>query len=300
MTRALSIGTVIGTDLRLHWSWPLLPVGVAIYSLTTVPWREAAVFVLVLAAVYLSVVAHEVGQLFAARRFRLGTRDVTLYPLWGVARLTRLSDRPWQEVYIAASGPVLYALIAAATGAFLALSGTSVGFRWEISEPFTESFLDYLLWANVGLAAVHTLPMLPLDGGRVLRAALAMNMSRLRATEVVAGLSTLGAGCLLIAAVMWLQSPLAGVVAVLVYLAAQDELDTTRYFASLCESLEDHAHVQRAPAAFVPSDQLLTPDCRPDEPGFTGFTWNSRARLWIEWRDGRPVSANAMLGDRHR
>jgi hypothetical protein len=44
-------------------------------------------------------------------------------------------------------------------------------------------------------------------------------------------------------------------------------------------------------------DQIVTADCRPAEPHFTGFTWNARARLWIEWRDGEPVSANALIGD---
>ena len=47
----------------------------------------------------------------------------------------------------------------------------------------------------------------------------------------------------------------------------------------------------------VPMDQIVTPDCRPAEANFTGFTWNARARLWIEWRDGQPVSANALIGD---
>jgi hypothetical protein len=46
-------------------------------------------------------------------------------------------------------------------------------------------------------------------------------------------------------------------------------------------------------------DQVVTPDCRPNEPNFSGFTWSFRARLWIEWRDGQPVSANALIGD-HR
>jgi Zn-dependent protease len=298
--RAISIGTLLGSDLRLHWSWPVVPAGVGAWLLAAAPWREASIHVLLLLAVYLCVLAHEAGQLLAARRFGLGTRDVTLYPLWGVARLTRLSDRPWQEIYIAASGPVLFAIIAAMIGALLAFDGTSVGFRWEISEPFTESFLVYLFWANVGLAAFHLLPVLPLDGGRALRAALAMNISRLRATEVVAGLSTLGTGCLLIVAFTWLRFPFAGIVAILIYLAAQDDLDTTRYFASLSDPPEDRPHSPLTPATFIPIDELLTPDCRPDEAGFTGFTWNARARLWIEWRDGRPVSANALLGDRHR
>jgi hypothetical protein len=121
-----------------------------------------------------------------------------------------------------------------------------------------------------------------------------MRVSRLRATEVAAVLSTLGAGVLLAVAVAWLQSPLLALTALLVYLGAQEDLGTTRYFASLRQATDDY---HQPPAALVPMDQIVTPDCRPDEPNFTGFTWNARARLWIEWRDGQPVGANALIGD---
>ena len=99
---------------------------------------------------------------------------------------------------------------------------------------------------------------------------------------------------MLLVAIFWLQSPLLGVTAVLLYLGAQEDLGTTRYFAALRHSSGDRPN---PPAVLVPMDQIVTPDCRPDEPHFTGFTWNARARLWIEWRDGQPVSANALIGD---
>ncbi|MBO0696804.1 MAG: hypothetical protein J2P46_00280 [Zavarzinella sp.] len=294
MARPLTIGAFHGSDLRLHWSWPLLPAGAVAYSLVAHPWRLAAFYVLLLAAAYVCVLAHEGVQHLAARRFGVGARDVTLYPFWAVARLTRLSDRPWQEVYIAATGPVTFALIAAAIGWALALAGDGVALPDEPVGVNPRAFLIHLFWANVLLAAFHCLPILPLDAGRAVRAFAAMSTSRLRATEVVAALSTFGAGFLLIAAVAWFRSPLVGVTAVLVYLGAQEDLGTTWYFAGIRHAPDE---LTDAPAAVVPVDQVVTPDCRPDEPDFTGFTWNRRARLWIEWRDGQPVSANALIGD---
>jgi Zn-dependent protease len=295
MTRVLTIGTILGSDLRLHWSWPVLPVAAAAYSFATYPWPEAVFREALLLAAYICVLAHEGVQLLAARRFGLGTRDVTLYPFWGVARLTRLSERPWQENYIAATGPIFLALVATALGAALSLAGHGVrSFPEGVPEATPELFLVHLFWANVLLAGFHCLPVLPLDAGRIFRASLALTVSRLRATEVAAALSTLGATVLLIAAIVWFKSPLLGVTAVLLYFGAQEDLGTTRYFAAI---RHERGEGGPAPAVLVPMDQIITADCRPAEPHFTGFTWNARARLWIEWRDGEPVSANALIGD---
>ena len=295
MTQTFKIGTIFGSDLRLHWSYPLLPVGAAVYSAVVFAWPQAVFQVALLLAAYILVLAHEGVQLLAARRFGLGTRDVTLYPFWGVARLTRLSDRPWQENYIAAAGPVFLALVATAIGGGLTLAGR---FTWTIpqgiQEATVETFILHLFWVAVVLTGLHCLPILPLDVGRIFRASLALSVSRPRATEVAAHLSTLGAAVMLIAAIIWFQSPLMGVTAVLLYLGAQEDLGTTRYFAAI---RHERSEAGPAPAVMVPMDQIVTADCRPTEPNFTGFTWNARARLWIEWRDGEPVSANALIGD---
>src|SRR5215211_317449 len=160
MSTPITVGTLHGSDLRLHWSWPLLPPGVAVYSLVAFPWREAVLYILLLLAAYICVLAREGVQLLAARRFGFGTRDVTLYPFWGVPRLTRLSDRPWQENYIAATGPVALALIATATGGGLALAGHSVAYPRDGVEVGPVAFLVHLFWANGLLAALHCLPLL--------------------------------------------------------------------------------------------------------------------------------------------
>ena len=295
MTQTFKVGTIFGSDLRLHFSWPLLPVGAAVYSAIAFPWEQAVFQFALLLAAYILMLAHEGVQLLAARSFGLGTRDVTLYPFWGVARLTRLSDRPWQENYIAATGPVFLALVATAIGAGLALTGQSAwSFPQSIGEATPAAFDVHLFWAAVLLTGLHLLPVLPLDVGRIFRATLALSVSRPRATEVAAHLSTLGAAVMLIAAIIWFRSPLMGVTAVLLYLGAQEDLGTTRYFAAI---RHERGEGGPAPAVMVPVDQIITPDCRPAEPNFSGFTWNARARLWIEWRNGQPVSANALIGD---
>ena len=284
---------MLGGRLRLHWSYPLFPVAVGVYGLFVVPWHEALFFVALTLAVYLCVLVHEAGELLAGRLFRLGARDITLYPLWSAVRYTRLSERPWQENYVAVAGIVVQALVATLIGGILATTGQDITFVREIGPDYLQSFLVYLFWANVLLTAFYMTPILPLDGGRIFRASLALTTSRLRATEVAAGLSTVGAIVLLLTGIFWFQNPLPAVIAVLLYLAAQDELGATRYFAGLRHQPESTA----ANPVLIPMDQIVTPDCRPDEPNFSGFTWSPKARLWIEWHDGQAVSASVLIGD---
>jgi Zn-dependent protease len=291
MNRPFTIGTLFGSNLRLHWSWLLFPAGVAGYSFALFPWFEAAFDVLVLLSVYLAVAMHEGVQFLLARRFGFGTRDITLYPFWGVARLGRMSERPREENYIAAIGPITLGLSAAAAGVAIGLVGSEIESPGEVATPTTAAFLNLLFWAFTFLTAMQILPMLPLDGGRILRACLAMRMSRLRATEIAARVTTVGCGILLIVAI-WLRSPLLAATAFFLFLGAQEELGTTRYFERLRRPPGN-----RRPAAHVPVDQIVTPESRPSEANFTGFTWNAAARLWIEWRDGQPVGANALIGD---
>lgn len=291
MNPPLTIGPVLG-GIRFHLSWPLFPAGVAAYSLALVSGTEAALYVLVLLCVYLAVLVHAGTECLAARRFRLGTRDATLYPFWIVARPGRMSDRPWEEKYVAATGMTILAAIVATVGVGLALAAGGIPLPEAPAEITVDAFLSRLFWALSLLAAAHLLPVLPFDGGRMLRASLAMRSSRLRATEIVAHLSTVAAGLLLVVAILWLKSPFLGVTAVLIFLGAQEELGTVRYFERLRPALE-----HRRPATMAPFDQIVTPDCRPGESDFSGFTWNADAGLWIEWRAGRPVAANALIGD---
>jgi Zn-dependent protease len=292
MKQHISIGTWFGIDVRLHWSWPLFPVGVAAYSLTLLPWVEAVLLTLVLLSIYLCILVHEGAEALAAWRLGVGTRSVTLFPFWGVARLERNSERPWQEKGIAATGLIILAALSSVVVLWLVLKTGRIALPAEPAEWAGEAFLVRLFWAILILTGVHLLPVLPFDGGRILRAWLAMRSSRLQATVVLAHVATIGAGVFLVVAILWLKSPLIAASAVLIFLAAQEELDTTRYFERIRRAPDN-----RRPATMVPIDQIVTPDSRPAEPNFSGFTWNADAGLWVEWRAGQPIAANALIGD---
>jgi Zn-dependent protease len=292
MKQHITIGTWFGVDVRLHWSWPVFPVAVAGYSLIVFPWIEAALFTVALLSIYFCVLIHEGAEAVAAWRLGIRTRSVTLYPFWGVDRLERLSERPWQEKRIAAIGLIVLALLAAAASVSLVVETGGIALPSEPAEWNSGAFLVRLFWAILVLTGIHLLPVLPFDGGRILRAWLAMRSSRSHATEIMARVATIGAGVLMVVAILLLKSPLLAATAVLIFLAAQEELDMTRYFERL-RRVPDN----RKPAAMVPIDQVVTPDSKPAEPNYSGFTWNAEAGLWIEWRAGQPIAANALIGD---
>ncbi|RUT85380.1 site-2 protease family protein, partial [Mesorhizobium sp. USDA-HM6] len=144
---------------------------------------EGVVFVI---AVFACVVLHEFGHIAAARRFGIRTPDITLLPIGGVARLERMPEEPGQEFVIAIAGPLVNVAIAAVI--FLALGGAaSIGQMAEIEDP-RMSFLARLAGVNVFLVLFNMIPAFPMDGGRVLRAALASRLSWPRATQVAASI----------------------------------------------------------------------------------------------------------------
>lgn len=295
MIQQVNIGTIFGREFRLHWSLPILTSAVAVYSLATRSWQQAAFFVALLICSYLMVIIHEAGIYLIATMLGLTVRNTTVYPFCAVSRCAQMSDRPHQEKTLAIAAIAVRALVAALIAAGITMSGHRVAFPRDLTEPTMEAFSAFLFASAVLLVVLHLLPLLPLDGGQWFRAVLAQRTSRIRGTEIAAMVSTVGVGIIIFAAIVWMSSPFLAVVGLLIFLAAQDELDVTRRFEKLRTNLDRPA---ASPTMLVPVHDIVTPESRPREPDFSGFTWSPQSRLWIEWKDGQPIAANAVLGDR--
>jgi Zn-dependent protease/CBS domain-containing protein len=151
-------------------------------------WAAAGSELLFVSLVFLIIVMHEYGHALAARRFGVKTRDITLLPIGGMARLERIPENPYQELVIAVAGPLVNVVLALACLVWVAAAGQPAA---EIAEelpknPFAIGLAERLLLTNVILVVFNMIPAFPMDGGRVLRAFLAMNMNYVRATQMAA------------------------------------------------------------------------------------------------------------------
>jgi Zn-dependent protease len=179
------LGRVGGIDLFVHWTFVLLIGWIMVAHVAAGHGVAAAVqggaFVL---AVFGCVVLHEFGHAIAAKRYGIGTIDITLLPIGGVARLERMPETPKQELCVALAGPAVNVLIAAVLfGAISLLNGVSSPFDVRVVGGHS---LANLMWVNLVLVGFNMLPAFPMDGGRVLRALLAWRMGHVRATRMAA------------------------------------------------------------------------------------------------------------------
>jgi len=219
MLWSIPIARIAGTVVRLHVTFLLFLVWIG-GSQWRLGGREAAVEgVLFIVLVFACVLAHEFGHILAARRYGIATPEVTLWPIGGVASLERIPDKPREELVVALAGPAVNVAIAAAIVLVLGLSLDGAAMT-EMENP-RAGLLARLAAANIFLVVFNLIPAFPMDGGRVLRAILAMRMNHAEATRIAA---RIGQGAAFLFALAGLfTNPMLIVIGLFIYLAATAE-----------------------------------------------------------------------------
>ena len=219
MLWSIPVATIAGTVVRVHVTFLLFLVWIG-GSYWRLGGREAAIEgVLFILLLFLCVLAHEFGHIFAARRYGIRTPDVTLWPIGGIASLERIPERPSEELVVALAGPAVNVVIALVLILILG-TGIDSAAMTELENP-RASMLGRLAAANIFLVVFNLIPAFPMDGGRVLRALLAMRRPHVEATRIA---GRIGQGAAFVFALLGLfTNPMLIVIGLFVYLAATAE-----------------------------------------------------------------------------
>jgi len=188
------IARIAGIDIRVHLTFALILALGAYGGWLSDGFTGALFGVLLMILLFTCVTLHELGHSIAAQRFGIPVREIVLLPLGGVAFLARNPTNPWHELIIAIAGPlvnvVIAIVLALATGTAYALGVVDLAALQlqggAFPRPSLEGLILWLLQANVSLVLFNLIPAFPLDGGRVLRAVLALLIGMPRATRVAA------------------------------------------------------------------------------------------------------------------
>ena len=198
MKGSIRIVTLFGIPVHIHWTFFLIFVYIYFlgYFSDSAP-KLTTSYTILIVLLFVCVLMHEFGHALTARRFGVSTHDIILSPIGGIARLSKLPEKPIQEFLVAIAGPavnvaialllapIYYFTISANDRSDLINSLFNSGGNYFTPELSTVGFLIVgLFWLNIILAVFNLLPAFPMDGGRVLRALLSIKTNRVKATRI--------------------------------------------------------------------------------------------------------------------
>jgi Zn-dependent protease len=279
----LRIGSGFGIPIYLHWTFFLVPVWILMQPQDSSLGLE--LLSTVAGLLFVCVVLHEFGHVLAARYFGIGTHDVTLYPIGGVARLKRMSERPLEEFVIAVAGPAVNVVIA------VVLACVMLPLLFIYKNSLANDFVGKLGFAVLGLNVLmvlfNLLPAFPMDGGRVFRAFLASFLSHHQATLIAVRVGMVMAILMAIGGAVSQQWMLVAVAA-FVFLAGQQELAVARYREQQRQAYEEQEPPTVLPVWPVHRVQPLEP-AAPHAVSMPGLifqpkisveTWDNQTGVW--------------------
>ncbi len=224
MGGSFKIGRAFGIDVKVHWSFFLLLAFFGFLAFRdSGSLLSALVTVGLVVALFFCVLLHEFGHSLVAIRLGSEVQDITLLPIGGLARMKSLPERPIDEVKVAVAGPLVNVVLAPIFFGLALLFGGSLSVPTNIlsgADSLGQVFAA-LGAINVALVVFNMIPAFPMDGGRVLRALIAMRRSHAEATRIAGRIGQVAA--FLFAIIGLFTNPMLIVIGLFVYLAATAE-----------------------------------------------------------------------------
>lgn len=227
MKGSFKLGKVAGIGIFIHWTFSLIILFIifmnyrAGQNTTQIIW--SVVFIL---CIFITVLLHELGHALAAKNYNIKTKDITLLPIGGLARLERIPEKPTEELIVAFAGPLVNIALAFITALFISIPEDTDKLMAELSNGVNANnfFLNFFL-VNFWLAIFNLIPAFPMDGGRVLRALLSFKLPRNVATRIAARIGQFLALAFIILG--FFTSPFLIFIGIFVIIGAQIEADYT-------------------------------------------------------------------------
>ena len=250
MRWSFPIGRIFGITLRLHVTFLLL-LGFIGYAGFMDAGAEGAIWLLSLVcSVFACIALHELGHSVVAQQLGVQVKSITLLPIGGVAALRNIPENPWHEIAITLAGPMVNAGIALALLPFTGLP--SHVFLMRVPDN-AHGLLLSIVGANIALFLFNFIPAFPMDGGRLLRATLALVFSYRRATVIAAAV---GQGLAILFVLLGLKSSIMLVIiGVFIFIGAEGEEKMVRT-RSLLRDLEVEEVMSREFVALSPTDTV--------------------------------------------
>ncbi len=230
MFQAIRAGSIRGIGVNIHPTFALVFIWAGLqwgFGTSRGAWPLVLGLLLVL-LVFVSVLIHELGHCAMAQQFGVRVLDITLWPFGGVARIEQMPALPRSELLIALAGPAMNLAIAVALLPPVALMWVFLGSERIFTGPdilgsiTPASLIAYIALTNLTIMVFNLLPAFPVDGGRVLRAALTPGLGRDRATSVAVAIG-MAMAVLLAVIGIWQRQPILPILGVFVFFAARAE-----------------------------------------------------------------------------
>lgn len=226
MKGSLKLGKIAGIGLYIHWTFSLLIAFIIFVNYKNgqspiqILWS-----VLFISSVFVTVFMHELGHALAAKNYHIDTKDITLLPIGGLARLDKIPEKPLEELVVAIAGPLVNITLAIITGLFITIPSDSNELMAKLSNGVNANnfFLNFFI-VNFWLALFNLIPAFPMDGGRILRALLSFKLERNVATKIAARIGQfIAVGFILLG---FLYNPFLVFIGIFVIIGAQVESDS--------------------------------------------------------------------------
>jgi Zn-dependent protease/predicted transcriptional regulator len=191
MSWSIKLFNIKSIDVKVHLTFVLILVWAAYrWGVGLGAGMTGAVFgIVVTLLLFVCVTLHELAHSLTAMRYGVTVRDITLLPIGGLAQMEEVPEKPAQELKMSLAGPLTNVAIAAVLIAiclsFRIRSTVSIGELYQMLDSVSwHGLMAYLVTANLALGLFNLVPAFPMDGGRVLRAFLAMHLDYSKATAI--------------------------------------------------------------------------------------------------------------------